>query len=235
MSTLEDQQKIEEARTLAAEVEELHSPPLRRPVVIRCNVSGCGRLSKRSYIVLASLLAVVAWGVFFGAVTETSTGRGSHSMHGYEWIPGFMIVPLALVAFCFLPDTPYISMLPAEHRASYEREINTRLVCVVLLVGAGIVGGAWMISTKWYWPPPVYKPVAPPTPTPAPAAAFLHVSPSPSPVPREWVPVPADPVVGTMMVVHYALLGASFWCYWRAAVTPPPRGQFDPAPGDDDV
>lgn len=189
--------------------------------------------SKRSYLVLACLATVFGWGLFFGAAMHASLYTQSHAMRGWEWLPGFAIVPVALVALCLLPDTPYVFMLFGDNRASYEREINTRLGWVVFFVGGGLIAGSMLTYVEWIAPPPQLKPIAP-TPTPsAEPMAKLHVSPSPSPAPREWVATPRDTTVGYMLLTHYALLSVSLLLFWKYAVTPPPRGPLDPAPEDD--
>lgn len=173
----------------------------------------------RMWLVLAIVLAVGGWGAFAGAIIHSSAYTVSHPMRGFEWVWGVFIVPVAYLGLCYMPRPRTRVFASPEEMASYDNEVNCRLVWVLLFTLGGVV--ATIINAVLEW-------IAPPGHTDDTLAAFAltHVSPTPSFAPTHHSPVP-DYITGSLMCAQSVLLAGSVACAWVFVRTPTQADRSD--------
>lgn len=184
----------------------------------RCVCNGPG---ERGYFILGVVFAMLGWGVFFAAAVFSSLYPDTRHMQGYEWIPGILIVPLAWVGFCRWPATSVgqgaVFSSPDERQAN-EGAINLRIGYIIIMVMAGVIMAGIFIVVGWFVPPNLVSDSV--------ETRRLHVSPSPAPTHASSNDV-ADPVTGTLLAVHIALLVGTVVFQWLAVTTPSPTEHDD--------
>lgn len=174
---------------------------------------------------MALVCASLGWGLFFVAVVFSSLYSDSRKMQGYEWIPGVFLVPLAWLGFCRWPHTSVgqgTVFSSAEERSANDTAINLRIGYIITMVMTALIMGGIFIVVGWFIPPETVKHVEQ-------EVRGLHTSPSPTPTPKN--PDPADPVTGTFLAGHMALLVMAIALQWLAVTTPAPT-EVDDLPID---
>lgn len=153
---------------------------------------------------IGALSAMLAgWGLFAWAAAYSV--RHHTPIHGYEWVPGFLVMPLAWV--CVSGIRRGAGWGEAERTAS-ENEHFLRMLGASLLVGGAIIMVVVTVPFAWFellalGPEEV-------------AMAALHSSsPSPSVAPSGSSKSAARRDVGIFLLAHFVALCFSLVAYWQ--------------------
>jgi hypothetical protein len=176
--------------------------------------------SPRFFFVAALIAACAGWAVFIVAAVFSSIYSDAHPMRGYEWLPGFAIVPIALLAFVRMPSLYQARLAAPDERDIHNTAINVRIGLVLLPTFGGVVGGIIMTAVGWFAPPACYAHHT----SSSQAARWFHSSPSPSatPAPARCAP---DPTTGSLLLAQLALLVVAVMFMWLSVTAP--RGDDD--------
>lgn len=228
-------QSIVQARREAALIEEQYGGAVQRNAGLAELLLGCFCAQPmnararhvtcvptgRTYLIASMLALAVGWTLFFVAVVTSSVYTRTHPMRGYEWLPGIVVAPLTLFAFCYMPRMDGWHLAGPDERSVHETAINLRIGLVILLVTLGVAGGLILVVIEWMVPPPHCHSGAAAS-ADAVAVAALHSSPSPSAAPStsSGHSCGTDTLTGTLLCSHYLALACSVLFGWLAAVTP---------------
>jgi hypothetical protein len=165
-----------------------------------------------SWLVCALAASLVGWGLFaFAAVYSV---HHHVAMRGYEWVWGFLIMPMAWVCVSGIRRGSGFS--DAE-RIATENERFIRMIVATILVGGGIVGALIAVPYAWLLTDAA---VAAPLLALARAPELLH-SPQPQPTPSASAPPSAGhhsqerTTVGVMLLFHLVVLCVGLLAYWQ--------------------
>jgi len=190
----------------------------------------CRTTGEREWTVAALLSAALGWGMFAVAVVFSTLYSDSQRMRGFEWVPGFLIVPLAWIGFLRWPPSGVgqgVVFSSADERSVNDTAINLRIGYIILMVMAGIIMGGIFVTVEWFVPPAsVSTSSSSSLPT---TGRGLHISPSPQPTPPDAANVQGDPITGTILLVHYALLALTIFFQYMAVTAPTPHEDEDEA------
>lgn len=239
-------QFIVQARREAALIEEQYGGGVQRNVGLADLLQGCfcapamnGRArhvtcvpTGRTYLIASMLALAIGWTLFFVAVVTSSVYTRTHPMRGYEWLPGIVVAPLTLFAFCYMPRMDGWHLAGPDERSVHETAINLRIGLVILLVTLGVAGGLILVVIEWMVPPPHCHSGAAAADAASAVVVALHSSPSPSVAPStsNGHSCGTDTLTGTLLCSHYLALACSVLFGWLAAVTPSSAALSD---GDD--
>lgn len=177
--------------------------------VIPCSISVV-------WLTVALGAVVVGWGIFAAAAVYSV--RHHAPMVGYEWIWGFLVMPLSWLGVAGIRRG--VGYGEAERTAS-ENERFVRMFFVTVLIGGACVGALISVPVAWFdtghshshsssLPPSpsllpmlLHMPSASAVPDPAPHKTHHHASPG------EYY------AVGILLLVHFGLLCLSTFAFWQ--------------------
>lgn len=190
----------------------------RRTRTRLCNAIIVPCAGSRLWLLLALASLVAGWGLFAWAAIEAS--RRGTAMRGWEWVPGFLLCPLAWI--CITGIRPGRGSDAGERDAT-ETEMCTRLGAVSMLVGAAWVTTCIAVPLQWLQQEAAAGPLVAATmfarlveERGLHSSASATVSASAAPVHRDRQAVKdADRIVGVVLFVHLMVLTLSIFAYWQ--------------------
>jgi hypothetical protein len=174
-------------------------------------LEGCAKSlsSNRAFYTYAVTLFSLGVFLFIMACAYANIYQVSHRIRGYEFLPAFVMI-LSSFVMIRMPEPSELT------EQNYNREINTRLIILLVLAMFGFFGGVAMYTFEWLVLAPHLEVVKTslvggfhhnqfvPNPMDA-RGLFSSASPTPKPK-KELVPTPADPVT-------WALFTMQLFCY----------------------
>jgi hypothetical protein len=157
-------------------------------------------LDARILLVTSAFLAVAGWTLFIAAAVYASYYSAFHPMRGYEWAPGFVIVPFSMLAFCLLPAkrSPTDFMLGDEQeRRQYRGRMSLVIFSSVLFCLVGISAGIMISIVGWIAPPPSLRSSSSSSSSSSPFSMSATPTPTPSHKPNSHPQILGSITIGS--------------------------------------